>query len=60
MLYGPIILKRKLIIHNRIASVGYVVREMKLLIYFVSKCSKLTQKEYKTIHDWEGNVIHWE
>ena len=26
----------------------------------ISKCSKLAQKEYKTRHDWMGNVIHWE
>ena len=26
----------------------------------ISKCSKLTQKEYKTSHDWVGKVIHWE
>ena len=27
--------------------------------YIISECSKLTQKEYKTRHDWVGNVIHW-
>ena len=26
----------------------------------ISKCSKQTQKEYKTRHDWVGKVIHWE
>ena len=26
----------------------------------ISKCSKLAQKEYKTIHVWIGKVIHWE
>ena len=30
---------------------------MKLLI---SERSKLAQKEYKTGHDWEVKVIHWE
>ena len=25
-----------------------------------SECSKLTQKEYKTRHDWVGKVTHWE
>ena len=25
-----------------------------------SKCSKLTQKEYKARHAWVGKVIHWE
>ena len=24
----------------------------------ISECSKLAQKEYKTRHDWVGNVIH--
>ena len=24
------------------------------------ECIKLAQKEYKTTHDWAGNVIHWE
>ena len=24
------------------------------------RCSKLAQKEYKTRHDWVGQVIHWE
>ena len=26
----------------------------------ISECSKLSQKEYKTTHDWVGKVIHWE
>ena len=26
----------------------------------IIECSKLTQKEYKTSHDWVGKVIHWE
>ena len=26
----------------------------------ISECSKLTQKEYKTRHDWVDKVIHWE
>ena len=26
----------------------------------MSKCSKLTQKDYNTRHDWVGKVIHWE
>ena len=26
----------------------------------ISEYSKLAQKEYKTIHDWVGKVIHWE
>ena len=29
-------------------------------INHISECSKLTQKEYKTRHDWLGKVIHWE
>ena len=28
--------------------------------HIISECSKLAQKEYKTIHDWVGKVIHWE
>ena len=54
----PIILKPKSIMHNRLASVGYVVIEMKPLI--ISEYSKLAQKEYETIHDWVGKVIHKE
>ena len=26
----------------------------------INECSKLAQKEYKTKHDMEGKVIHWE
>ena len=26
----------------------------------ISKCSKLTQKDYKTRHDLVGKMIHWE
>ena len=28
--------------------------------YIKSECRKLSQKEYKTRHDWVGKVIHWE
>ena len=28
--------------------------------HIISECSKLAQKEYKTIHDWVCKVIHWE
>ena len=28
--------------------------------YIICECSKNTQKEYKTRHDWAGKVIHWE
>ena len=42
MSYGLIILKPKLIIHGRIASVGYVVRDE--TVNNISECSKLTQK----------------
>ena len=28
--------------------------------HIISECSKLAQKEYKTRHDWVGNVIHGE
>ena len=27
--------------------------------HIISKCSKLTQKEYKARHDWVSKVIHW-
>ena len=26
----------------------------------LSECSKLTQKKYKTWHDWVGKVTNWE
>ena len=29
-------------------------------INHISECSKLTQREYKTRHNWVGKVIHWE
>ena len=28
--------------------------------HIISKCSKLSQKEHETRHDWVGKVIHWE
>ena len=28
--------------------------------HIISECSKLTQKEFKTRHDWVDKVIHWE
>ena len=28
--------------------------------HIISQCTKLTQKEYKTRHEWMGKVIHWE
>ena len=28
--------------------------------HIISECSKLTQKEYTTRHNWVGKVIHWE
>ena len=37
-----------------------MVIETKPSIILISECSKLAQKEYKTRHDWVGNVIHWE
>ena len=27
--------------------------------HIISKCSKLAQKECKTIPDWVGRMIHW-
>ena len=32
----------------------------KTISHIISECSKLTQKEYKTRHDWVGKVIHWD
>ena len=31
-----------------------------MINYIISECSKLSQKEYKTIHNWVGKVIYWE
>ena len=28
--------------------------------HIIRECSKLAQKEYKTRHNWVGEVIHWE
>ena len=28
--------------------------------HIISECSRLAQKEYKTIHDWVGKVVPWE
>ena len=28
--------------------------------HIISECSKFSQKEYKTRHDWVSKVIHWE
>ena len=28
--------------------------------HMISNCSKLTEKENKTRHDWVGKLIHWE
>ena len=28
--------------------------------HIISECGKLAHKEYKTRHDWMGQVIHWE
>ena len=32
----------------------------KMANHIVNECNKLAQKEYKTIHDWVGKVIHEE
>ena len=26
----------------------------------IRKCNKLAQKEYKSMNDWVGKIIHWE
>ena len=28
--------------------------------HIISECSKLAQRKYKSRHDWDGKVIHWE
>ena len=28
--------------------------------HIMSECSKLSQKKYKTKHEWVGKVVHWE
>ena len=32
----------------------------KMINHIISECCKLVQKEYQTIHDWVGKVIHQE
>ena len=49
--------KQKQTRHNKIANVGYVVKEKN---HIISERGKLAQKEYKTKHNWVGMVIHWE
>ena len=31
----------------------------KTINYIINECSKLLPKEYKTIYEWERNLIHW-
>ena len=38
-------------------SLGYVERD-ETVNHIISEYRKLTQKEYKTWHDWVGKVIH--
>ena len=47
-----------LIICKWIAVVGYIVTGE--TVNYISKGSKLAQKEYKMRHDWVGKLIHWE
>ena len=53
-----ILLKHKLIICDRIVSLKF--KDKNEMIYPISECNKLAQKEYKTRYDWVGKVIHWE
>ena len=46
--------KQKLI-RERIGNAVYEMREETVNL-IISKCSKLTQKEYKSRHDWVGKV----
>ena len=56
---GLIMLKRKSIIHIRIASVGSVEKKDEMVNH-ISESSKQAQKEYKIRIDWVGKVIYWE
>ena len=51
------ILKRKLIIHNKISSGDYLERDERVN-HIINECSQVEQK--KTKHDWLGKVIHLE
>ena len=31
----------------------------KTVYHIMSECSKFTQKEYESRHDWVGKLIHW-
>ena len=47
---GPIIFKRKKIIHNKIASISYVVGDWDEMInHLISECSQPEQREYETL-----------
>ena len=50
---------RELIRRNKIPNVDYAVTD-ETLNHIISECCKLTQKQYKTRHDWVSKVIHWE
>ena len=45
-------LKRKSIIRNGIASLGYAEKEIKWLVTIVNESNILVQKDYKTRHAW--------
>ena len=49
--------KQELTTRYKIGDLDYVVTEM--INHIISEYSKLTQQEYKTIHDWVGKVIQW-
>ena len=42
---------------QRMASVGYTLTQFETVNLIISKCCKLRQKEYTSIHDWVGKVI---
>ena len=56
LMWKTLIIRQNLIINERVASIVYVVIEMKQL----NKCSKLALKEYKNRYDCMGKVIYWE
>ena len=49
-----------LLIRRRLGSVLYVVTVIKMGNHVISECSKPTEKEYKSRHEWVRKGIHWE
>ena len=60
LLEVPIVLKRKSIRCNRIASVGYAENKDEKINRILSECSKQAQNEYKSRLNWVEKASHWE